>query len=82
MKNTIMPHPLEIIHALCFTSFFGGGPSKPPDPTPPPTETALDVSQEEKQTRQKSGRRAGRASTGLSDRTNPYGSTEKNTVLG
>lgn len=53
-------------------------PKAPPPPAPPPTETSADVLQAEDEFRKKSGLRAGRKSTILTQTVNPGG----NTVLG
>ena len=59
-----------------------GGSSKPkppPPPPPPPTATSLDVQLEVDTTKKRAGKRAGRASTVLSEQVNAAGG---NTVLG
>jgi len=54
-------------------------PKPPPPAPPPPTETSLDVQQEVEGTKKRAKSRAGRASTVLSEQTNPAGG---GTVLG
>lgn len=57
----------------------GSKPKTPPPPAPPPTETSMDVQQEMQAEKRKAGARSGKASTFLTELTNPAGG---NTLLG